>query len=281
MTPGSGAPMVRAAGRSTLSSMQPFERLRYLARWSDDDGPELVSEASDCLAAFDGDPAGLVVACRRLLSHHRASAPLWWLCARVLAAPDTSDAAWEAWHAFREDRTAARLAAALPFPHDELIAVLGWPDVTASAFAERPDLDVVAVRTRAGDDALSRRLRRAPHPVRVVGEPELLALGPTHLLVEPIAAGARDVLVPRGTRDLLGAARDHAAAVWLVAGVGRVLPERLFEALRRAVDHDPAYEVLVAEAADRVAGPGGVEGTLALTRRGDCPVAPELLRLAG
>ena len=261
--------------------MQPFERLRYLARWSDDDGPELVSEASDCLAAFDGDPAGLVVACRRLLLHHRASAPLWWLCARVLAAPDAADAAWESWHVFREDRTAARLAAALPFPHDDPIAVLGWPDVAASALAERPDLDVVAVRPRSGDDALSRRLRRAPHPVRVVAEPELLALGPTHLLLEPIAAGAREMVVPRGTGDLLGAARDHTTAVWLVAGVGRVLPERLFEALRRALGDDDSYELLAADVTDRVAGPGGVEGTLALARRGDCPVAPELLRLAG
>lgn len=267
--------------RSTLSRMQPFERLRYLARWSDEDGPELVSEASDCLAAFDGDPAGLVVACRRLLVHHRASAPLWWLCARVLTAPDAAEAAWEAWHTFREDRTAARLAAALPFPHDEPVAVLGWPDVTASALAERPDLDVLAVRPRGGEDALSRRIRRAAHPVRVVAEPELLALAPTHLLVEPIAAGAREVLAPRGTRDLLAAARDHGAAIWLVAGVGRVLPERLFEAMRDATGDDPAHEVIAAEAVDRVAGPGGLESTLALTRRGDCPVAPELFRLAG
>ncbi|HKA94359.1 MAG TPA: hypothetical protein VKE97_11180, partial [Acidimicrobiia bacterium] len=66
--------------------MQPFERLRYLARWSDEDDTALVSEAADCLAGFADDPAGLVVACRRLLSHHPAAGALWWLCARVLAA---------------------------------------------------------------------------------------------------------------------------------------------------------------------------------------------------
>ncbi|HEX9506375.1 MAG TPA: hypothetical protein VGA62_10265, partial [Acidimicrobiia bacterium] len=73
--------------------MQPFERLRYLARHSGADRA-LVAEAADCLAEFDDDPAGLVVTCRRLLDHHPDCAPLWWLCARVLGAPDPSDASW-------------------------------------------------------------------------------------------------------------------------------------------------------------------------------------------
>ena len=104
--------------------MMPFERLRAIARHGADDRT-LVAEAADCLAEFDDDPAGLVVTCRRLLHHHAACGPLWWLCARVLAAPDTSEAAWEAEELVRADRTPTRLAALLPFPHDEPIAVLG------------------------------------------------------------------------------------------------------------------------------------------------------------
>src|SRR5262249_20502810 len=98
----------------TVARVQPFERLRYLARWSDEDDSALVSEAADCLAGFADDPAGLVVACRRLLSHHPASGALWWLCARVLAAPDPADAAWEAWQLVNDDRTAHRLAGLPP-----------------------------------------------------------------------------------------------------------------------------------------------------------------------
>lgn len=261
--------------------MQPFERLRYLARWSGDDGPELLSEAADCLAAFGGDPAGLVVACRRLLAHHPSAAPLWWLCSQVLAAPDAMDAAWSAWQAYRDDATPGRLAAALPFPHDEPVAVLGWPEVVSTALGERPDLDVVVVRSRSGAEKLSRRLRTAEQLIRVVAEPELLALAPSHLLIEAGAAGGGRALVPTGAVDLATAARSHGARVWLVAGLGRVLPERLFESLLRAAGEDGKRELMAADAVERIVGPSGVDSPPALARRMDCSVAPELLRLAG
>ena len=261
--------------------MQPFERLRYLARWSEDDGPELLSEAADCLAAFGGDAAGLVVACRRLLAHHPSSATLWWLCSQVLAAPDAVDASWTAWQAFTDDRTPARLGSALPFPHDEPVAVLGWPDCIAEGLAERPDLDVVAVRVRGEGDLLSRRLRRLEQPVRVVVESELLTVEPSHLLVETSAAGGGSALVPHGAIDLVAAAKSHGSKVWLVAGLGRVLPERLFQSLTRAVGDDADTELLSADRVDQVVGPTGLEPPAAFARRMDCAVAPELLRLAG
>jgi hypothetical protein len=261
--------------------MQPFERLRYLARWTDDDGPELIGEAADCLAAFDGDPAGLVVACRRLLVHHPALTPLWWLCSTVLAAPEASDGAWDAWQDLRDDRTPQHLARALPFPHDEPVAVMGWPDSIAAAVAERPDLDVLAVRPRGGGNALSRRLRASARPVRVVGESEVLALAPTHVLVDVAAAGGTTVLVEAGVADIVAALRAHGAKVWLVAGMGRVLPERLLTARRAAAgDADPDEELAI-DPADRVVGPHGNEAAATLARRSDCPTAPELLRLGG
>jgi hypothetical protein len=261
--------------------VQPFERLRYLARWSEDDGPELLSEAADCLAAFGGDPAGLVVACRRLLAHHPSSATLWWLCSQVLAAPDAVDASWAAWQAFTDDPTPGHLVAALPFPHDDPVAVFGWPDVIAAGLAERSDLDVAAVRVRGQGDQLSRRLRRAERPVRVVVESEVLTVEPSHLLVETVAAGGGRALVPVGAVDLVGALRSHGTKVWLVAGMGRVLPDRLFQSLTTAVGDGPGTELLGAEQVDLVVGPAGLERPAAFTRRMDCAVAPELLRLAG
>jgi hypothetical protein len=264
--------------------VQPFERLRYLARWSDEDDGALVSEAADCLAGFADDPAGLVVACRRLLSHHPASGALWWLCARVLTAPEPADAAWEAWTLVNEDRTAERLAGLLPFPHDEPIAVLGWPGLAGAALAERPDLDVIAVRRRSGDDRLRARLARREHPVRVVSEVELAALEPSHLLVEATAASPTCAVVPDGAADLLGDLARGGTTGWLVAGVGRLLPERLFASLRHELerddpDHVPVALVDIARFA-RVAGPHGLDAPDTLSRRIDAPVAPELLRLS-
>src|SRR2546423_15670023 len=107
----------RAWGRGYCRFVQPFECLRYLARGSDEDDGALVSEAADCLAGFADDPAGLVVACRRLVSHHPASGALWWLCARVLTASEPAEAAWEAWQLINDDGTTDRPAPPPPFPH--------------------------------------------------------------------------------------------------------------------------------------------------------------------
>ena len=264
--------------------MQPFERLRYLARWSDEDDTALVSEAADCLAGFADDPAGLVVACRRLLSHHPAAGALWWLCARVLAAPDPADAAWEAWQLVNDDRTSDRLAGLLPFPHDDPVAVLGWPDLAGAALAERPDLDVVAIRRRRGDDHRRARLARREASIRIVSDVDAAALEPSHLLVEAMATGPRRAAVAGGAADLLDTLAETGTVVWLVAGVGRVLPERLFAALQSEVERDgdehTAVDLVDVTRFARIAGPTGLDVPDALLRRVDCPVAPELLRLA-
>jgi hypothetical protein len=167
--------------------VQPFERLRRLARDPGPAGDEadqwFVAEAADCLAGFADDPAGLVVACRRLLAHHPTAGVLWWLCSRVLTAPDAADAAWEAARRLDEDRTAERLRDWLPFPHDETIAVLEWPPVTGAALGERTDLDLAVAPRRSGGGRLGSRLRIAGANARLVPEPELMALAPSHLLV--------------------------------------------------------------------------------------------------
>jgi hypothetical protein len=258
--------------------MLPFERLRALARHAGDD-TELVLEAADCLGDFGPDPTQLVTVCRRLLAHHPACGPLWWLCARVVAAPDPAAAARDASDRLARDRTAARLASSLPFPHDDPVAVLGWPETAGAALAERPDLDVTVIRTESS----TRRLRARSGPdalrPRVVDLTELAAAGPSHVLVEVHAASPRSALVPTGTSDLLWSV--GSAELWLVAGVGRLIPERLFDVARGEIERadDPAAETLELTRARRVAGPGGLDAPDRFAARLDCPVAPELLRL--
>jgi hypothetical protein len=248
-----------------------------LARYSGDD-TGLVLEAADCLADFGADPQ-LLTACRRLLAHHPASGPLWWLCAHVVAAASPSQAAHDAARRLSADRTATRLASTLPFPHDEPIAVLGWTEVAGAALAERPDLDVIAIRTRFGDRTMRARLSRTEHRVRVVDETEAMALEPSHLLVEVLATSPSTALVPVGTTDLLWSL--GTVRLWLVAGAGRLLPERLFEVAQREVERadDPAAETVPVARAERVAGPAGLDAPQRLATRVDCPAAPELLRL--
>jgi hypothetical protein len=256
--------------------MLPFERLRALARYSGDD-TELVLEAADCLADFGADPQLLTV-CRRLLAHHPASGQLWWLCAHVVAAANPTQAANDAARSLSADRTAGRLASSLPFPHDEPIAVLGWPEVSGAALSERPDLDVAVIRSRGGD-TLRYRLAGTDLRPRVVDETEAMALAPSHLLVEVLATSPTTALVPVGTNDLLWSL--GSARLWLVAGAGRLLPDRLFEVAQREVDRadDPVAETLEVTRSERVAGPAGLDPPARLATRVDCPVAPELLRL--
>jgi hypothetical protein len=253
----------------------PFERLRYLARYAGDDRA-LVEEAADCLADFDDDPAQLVLVCRRLLAHHATSGPLWWLCARVVGAARPAVAAQDAVRVVQRDRTADRLASVLPFPHDEPIAVLGWPETAGTALAQRPDLDVVVVRPRHGDAGLRYRLGSTERSIRMVDETEAMAMGCTHLLVEPLVASPIVALVPDGVADLRWAL--PAAQLWLVTPVDRLIPDRMLAVLRDQVGEDAGEWIPLTDAA-KVAGPGGLDDPARIAARLDCPLAPELLRI--
>ncbi len=83
-----------------------------------------------------------------------------------------------------------------------------------------------------------------------------------------------------GSAALAAAAREARRPVWLVAGVGRVLPGPLYDALVRRIGEDPGFEVVPLAAVDEVAGP---TGTVPVARRPrpSCPVAAELLRFSG
>ena len=266
--------------------MHPVERLRSVSRWAVDDDA-LAAEAAEALAAFSFDPAGLVVSCRRLLAHHVGNGPLWWVCSRVLAAPDPAEACREVIARLDADRTSDRLAASLPLQSrdDEVVAVVGWPRAVDRALAERGDLAAVAVRSDVGDLTAVLRRRVAPQSVRLVDAWMLPELPVSHLLVGAAAIGDGRALVPAGAREAIETARPEAGT-WLIGGVGRVLPRRLFEAAEAGAlasaavgDSDAAgMESVSLELFDRVAGPRGLVPSAEADAHPDAPVAPELLR---
>ena len=79
---------------------------------------------------------------------------------------------------------------------------------------------------------------------------------------------------------LAAAAREAGRPVWLVAGVGRLLPAPLYEALLRRIEGDDTYEVVPLSVVDEIAGPSGPIPRAQLARP-SCPVAAELLRFSG
>jgi hypothetical protein len=224
--------------------VHPIERLRWVARSGDAGDPLAVVEAAEALAAFADDPAGLVTACRRLLERGPGFGPLWWMASRVLCALDPAAEAYRAAAELERDATVARLVLELP----------GGAVVV-------------------GDPGLRRRLAAAGVEIEVGPGAASLAL------LEAQAAGPTGFAVAPGSGTLARAARQAGAPVWLVAGVGRVLPARLYDILVARAKR--TVEVLPVSLADRVAGPDGLHTPAVALARVDCPVAPELLHFPG
>ena len=263
--------------------VHPAERLRAVVRSSGDD-VALAVEAAAALAAFaeyEGS-AGLLVACRRILSHHPTCGPLWWTCARALAAPDPAAAAREAAALLDADRTAERLAASLPLVDpDRVVAVVGWPDALDKALAARGDIAVVAVSVAGEDPVPSLRRRRVERNIRVVVAADLALLDVERVLVGAGALGGGRALVPRGSGEVVRAVGNRPEA-WLIGGVGRVLPARLFDAMSAAIesgtDGGAPVEALSLDVFDRVVGHKGRAPPPVAAARAACPAPAALLR---
>ncbi len=262
--------------------MHPIERLRFVARASGADQGLLVRETAHALAAFRDDPTGLVAACRRIVDRHPTSGPLWWLCARVLTSPDGQQEAWQAVEEIDRDRTAAELAFALP--DEATVCVVGWPEVVGDALPRRGDVEVLAVDALGEGSGLVRRLVQAGSVAVDVPTSGLGAAVASSdvLLLEAVALGPSGFVAVSGSLAAAAVARHAEVPVWVVAGVGRLLPARMWDALadrqatRAADPWDLDEEVVPLDLADRVCGPSGLVPAEVALRRTDCPVAPEL-----
>ena len=258
--------------------MHPIERLRYVARARGAPPGELGWEAARALMSVTvDDPVALVTGCRRLVDRHPTVGAIWWLAARVLVASDPLAEARAAAEELDADDTARHLAVALP--EDSTITVVGWAEQSATALRRRGDLDVLLVESgHAGWD----------DEVAYVPESGLgAAVAASDLvLLEAGALGPGGFVAPAGARAAAAVARHCGIDVWVVAGAGRVLPDRLWDALCERIEGGPAErwelpeEVVPLDLATHVAGPAGIGPATEAPKRADCPIAPELLRRA-
>lgn len=233
------------------------------------------------MAAFEGDPAGLVTACRRVVSRHPGSAPLWWLCSRVLTAPDGMAEAWRAADEIEADPTSRELSRALP--EDSMACVLGWPELISEALPRRGDIEVLVIDTLGEGSGLVRRLGRADVPCDDVAVSGIGGAASTVdlVLIEASAVGPDRALAVAGSLAAAAVARQAGVPVWLVAGVGRLVPRRVWEHLAAALEDraepwDADDDFVPLALVDRVVGPSGPEEVSVALGRTDCPIAPEL-----
>jgi hypothetical protein len=269
--------------------MHPIERLRWVARSPEGDDSLVAAEAADALASFANDPAGLVIASRRLIERRPAAGPLWWLASRVLCALDPGFEAMDAAADLERDRTPVALAGDLP---GGTVAIVGWPDQASAALRMRGRMggdESIAVRDRVVVVPSGRNswgcvdwLQGHGVDARLLRDGEVAAAARRCVLalLEASAVGPDSFVAAAGSASLATAAREAHHPVWLVAGVGRVLPGALYDALVRRIAGDDTFEVVPLAVADEIVGPGGPVPRAQLARP-SCAVAAELLRFSG
>lgn len=258
---------------SSLADVHPIEHLRYVARATGADASLLTQEAASALSVFASDPHALLTGAKSLLAKQAAIGPVWWMCSKLLMAVDAREAAREVVRELADDPTPRSLDDALTDGSTVLIS--GWPDLTLRALDNRPDLNVLVLDVEGQGHSAVRRLDRF--------DVEAEAVDPAHIagavaeadvcIVEAGAMGDTAALSDVGGFTLAAVAKAMATPAWLVAGVGRQLPEAYWqEIVQRTAEPDlPAFcepfEVVSRSLFSRTFGPGL-----------DCPTLPELLR---
>ncbi len=96
--------------------------------------------------------------------------------------------------------------------------------------------------------------------------------------------GPDHALAVSGSLAAAAVAAQTDTPVWLLAGIGRLVPARVWEAVAAGLDEasdpwDAEVDAVPTRLVSRVGGPTGLESVAEAVARTDCPVAPELLRL--
>lgn len=262
--------------------MHPIERLRYVARSSGYDDRSMVAETAGALRGLGLDAAGMVGACRRIIERHPTSGPLWWLCARVLTAPEPYAAARQAVNEMDADQTSEHLIDLLPA--DATVAVLGWPDVAGDALLRRGDLSVLAIESGGRSAGFVRRLQRADVEVEEIGADQLgsaVAFADL-LIVEAAAVGADSGLMSSGHLAAASVAYCAEVPVWAVVGVGKRLPAPMWTAMlgqlaEAGETYQLDHEVVPLTLISHLVGPTGLVEHPGDFGAPECPVAYELM----
>jgi hypothetical protein len=262
--------------------MHPIERLRWIARAEDEPAASLASEAAWTLGELtEHEPTALLTACRRLLDRHPACGPLWWVSAQLAAAGDPLEAGRRAAAELCSDPTVNRIGQALrsSYTATDVLVLTAPVDLVLPALESSKPYPLRVISTPW---SLRRSMRALSAVVSSdvtgwsVGEEHEAVDGASVLLVEVLAAGGAEALASPGTAGVVRAANDLAVPVWAVIGVGRAIPDRLFEAAAERAGEDA--DRLGLDVFSLAIGPDHTGDPVDVAARVTCPPGPELLR---
>ncbi len=265
--------------------MHPIEHLRYVARATGADPVSLVVETAQALRGLKSEPAGLVLAARRIVERHPTCAPLWWLCASVLAAGEPFDKALELSAQIDADETTNFLIEALP--QDATVCIVGWSPTALEAIARRGDCRAIIADSFGTGDAAVNALERLDVDVRgVTLEHAGIAVQMSDVvIIDALGCGGTEVLAVGGAHAVAALAYCENTPAWLVTRLGTRLPIELWEAMKLANrDADAPWrsdvDVIPRQLLGRLIGPTGISEIDVNTARhfiGECPASTEML----
>lgn len=269
--------------------MHPIEHLRYVARSTGADPVSLVSETAQALRGLRSEPAGLVLAARRIVERHPTCAPLWWLCATVLAAGEPFEKARELSAQIDADETTNHLVDALPA--DATVCIVGWNPTALEALARRGDCRAIIVDSFGTGDAAVNALERLAIDVQGVTL-EHAAIGVQMsdvVIIDALGCGGTEVLSVGGSHAVAALAYCENKSAWTVTRRGTRLPIELWTAMKLANrDADAPWrsdvDVIPRQLLGRIIGPTGIsdidmnkaENTVQ-SFVGECPASTEML----
>jgi hypothetical protein len=273
--------------------MHPIEHLRYVARATGADPVSLVVETAQALRGLRSEPAGLVLAARRIVERHPTCAPLWWLCASVLAEADPFEKAQELSDRMDADETTNYLIDTLPA--DATVCMVGWSPTALEAIARRGDCRAIIVDSFGTGDAAVNALERLDIEVQGVTL-EHAAIGVQMsdvVIIDALGCGGTEVLSVGGAHAVAALAYCNNLPAWTVTRLGTRLPIELWNAMKLANrDADAPWrsdvDVIPRQLLGRFIGPTGISNFDIDTGQnnaqktvqnfvGECPASTEML----
>ena len=193
----------------------------------------IVEEVADAFASMSHDPAAGLTTLRRVVHRQAGCGPLWWLGARALTATDVRTECRSVVDDIYTDSTVEELERSLP--EGARVFVGGWPEQSALAFVNRPDVEVSVVDLESEGDITARQL--AAHGASVVevvavhqldralqDDPWLVACRGRRVPTWLFDPAADMVTGTMGGRTFERVAADHVAKLVCETGVFRCPP---------------------------------------------------------
>ena len=261
--------------------MHPIEHLRYVARATGADPVALVSETAQALFGLHMEPAGLVLAARRIVERHPTCAPLWWLCAQALSALDPFERLYELESEIDKDATTDHLLSHIGDAH--VVCIVGWSPTALEALVQRGDCKALVIDSFGSADSAVNALERVEveaesvsieHAARAIDMCDVVVL-------DALGCGPDEFLMTSGSHGVAALAYVAQKPALVTARRGTRLPAELWESMKsRNFDSQRPWrtevDVVPRELLRAVVGPLGiVDASLSLVA--ECAPTTEML----